>query len=191
MGLAALRLEERVAEPVLRRPGVDRLGDDVVVAHQQEGLLERQTLLRMGLEPAHPGELVGELVGADRVAVGQVEAADADDAGGDRDHRFDVAGLGVVGVAGQAAGDVLEPVLRQDGDAVEALLTVGGDVVAEALEGGEREALVDRLDLLQADEIGPRLLQPGEERVDAGLDTVDVPGHELHGDSRARGFGRG
>ena len=45
-------------------------------------------------------------------------------------------------VAGQAAhGDLVERALGQDGDAVEALLAVHRDVVAELLEGLGRERL--------------------------------------------------
>ena len=52
--------------------------------------------------------------------------------------------------------DLVEAQLRQDGDAVEALLAVRLDVVAERLDLGARELLVDRLDLLQADDVGLR-----------------------------------
>ena len=80
------RLEQRILGPGLRVLGVDRLGDDVVVAEQQERLLQRQQLARARLEALHPGELVGELVGADGIAVRQIEIADAHHAAGDGTH---------------------------------------------------------------------------------------------------------
>ena len=52
--------------------------------------------------------------------------------------------------------DLVEAQLRQDGDAVEALLAMGFDIVAKRLDLGARELLVDRLDLLQADDVGLR-----------------------------------
>ncbi len=56
-GGAALRLEQRVVHPGLRVLGVDRLGDDVVVAGQHQRFLERQPRLGPALQPLHPGSL--------------------------------------------------------------------------------------------------------------------------------------
>src|SRR5690606_14922139 len=83
-------------------------------------------------------------------------------------------------VAGQPAIDLIEGQLRQDRDAVEALLAVRLDVIAERLDLEAWKAFVDRLDLLQADDVGIALLQPGEQIVDPGADAVDVPGDDLH-----------
>ena len=52
----------------------------------------------MGAQPVHPGELVGEFLGADRIAVGQIDGGDDDAA----DLGLDIAAVGVVGIAGQA-----------------------------------------------------------------------------------------
>ena len=83
-------------------------------------------------------------------------------------------------VARQAAVDLVERKLRQDRDTVEALLAVGLDIVAQRLDLGARELLVDRLDLLQADDVGRALGQPVGEVADAGADAVDVPGDDFH-----------
>ena len=69
-----------------------------------------------------------------------------------RDHRLDVARLDVGVVAGQAAGD-LERALGEDRDAVEPLLPVGLDIVAEVLDLEPRKLLVEALDLLQAERV--------------------------------------
>ena len=58
--------------------------------------------------------------------------------------------------------------LRQDGDAVEAFLAVRLDIVAERLDLGARELVVDRLDLLQADDVRRALAQPMQEVADPG-----------------------
>ena len=79
----------------------------------------------------------------DRVAVGQVERDDAQHALVGREHAFDEAGLLVGIVAGQAAVDLVEAQLRQDRDAVEALLAVRLDMVAERLDLGARKLFVD------------------------------------------------
>src|SRR5262249_30484492 len=76
---------------------------------------------------------------------------------------------------------LVERPLGQDGDAVEALLPVHGAVVAERLEGLGGKRLVGALDLLEAGDLGVRLLEPGNGTVDARLDAVDVPGGDLHG----------
>ena len=57
----------------------------------------------MGVEPLEPLQLVVELRPRGRVAVGQVEAADGDAA----HDGLDVAAVGVVGVARQAAAGLL------------------------------------------------------------------------------------
>ena len=53
-GLPRLRLEQRVAQPVLRVLGVDRLRNDVEVAGQNQRLLQFEPLLRPALQPRHP-----------------------------------------------------------------------------------------------------------------------------------------
>ena len=71
----------------------------------------------------------------------------------DREHRLDEARLGIVLVARQARDDLVEAALRQDRDAVKALLAVGLDVVAELLERLARERLRPRFDLLEAEHV--------------------------------------
>ena len=58
---------------------------------------------------------------------------------------------------GRPSLHILERMLGEERDAVEALLAVDGDVVAELLDRLGREGLVDALDLLQADDVGRRL----------------------------------
>ena len=70
-------------------------------------------------------------------------------------------------VAGQAGRHLVERQLGEDGDAVEGLLAVHGDVVAERLERLAREGLVHAFDLLQADDVGRALLEPGQQVVHA------------------------
>ncbi len=74
----------------------------------------------------------------------------------------------VVGVvARQPAVHLVEPQLRQDGDAVEPLLSQRLDMVAQRLDLEARKAFVERLDLLQADDVRIGLLQPVQQVVDA------------------------
>jgi hypothetical protein len=177
---AALGLEQGVPGPGLRVRGIPRLRDHVVVAAQHQRLLQAQQRLRMGDEPVHPGELVGEFRGAERIAVGQVDRGDAHHAAVGRDHAFEVARLLVRRVAGQAPAHVLERALREDRDAVVGLLPVGDDVVARALHLGARKALVDRLQLLEADHVGLGGFQHLQEVVESLLDRIDVPGGDPH-----------
>ena len=78
------------------------------------------------------------------------------------------------------APDVRQGIFRQDRHAIVSLLTVGFDVVAETLEFLAREFLVDRLDLLEADDVGHGRLEPGKDSRKAGVDGVDVPGGDAH-----------
>jgi hypothetical protein len=75
---------------------------------------------------------------------------------------------------------LVERQLGEDGDPVPALLAVRLDVVAERLDLHPGKALIDRLDLLQHDDIGLLLLQPFGQRVHPRLDPVDVPGGDPH-----------
>ncbi len=179
---ARLRLIESILRPGPGVPGVDGFGDDVVVAEQHERLLEAEQLARTGLEALHPRELVGELVGADGIAVGQVEVADSHHAPGMRHAHLDVAGVRVAVVARKTAhGNLVERALRQNRNAVEALLSVDGDIVAQRIEGLGGKSLGGALDLLKAGYIGARLLEPGDGAVEARPNAVDVPRGDLHG----------
>src|SRR5690606_6980879 len=82
--------------------------------------------------------------------------------------------------AGQAAINLVEGEFREQGDAVKTLLAVGFDVVAARFELGAGEVLIEAFDFLEADDVGPGLVEPGEDRVQARVDTVDVPGRDAH-----------
>ena len=98
-----------------------------------------------------------------------------------RDHAFDEAGVIVLVVAGQAVVDFVERKFRQERDAVERLLPVHREIVAERLERLARERIVDGFGLLQADDVGLALGKPGARGIDALLDRIDVPGGDAHG----------
>src|SRR6185437_773791 len=65
-------------------------------------------------------------------------------------------------------------------DAVEGLLAMRDDVVAERLERLARERLIDAFSLLQADDIGRAILQPAHERFEPLPDRIDVPRSDAH-----------
>ena len=67
---------------------------------------------------------------------------------------FQKARLDVVVVAGEARRRLVERQARQQRDAVEALLAMNRDVVAERLDRLARKGLVDAFDFLQADDVG-------------------------------------
>src|SRR5262249_47202044 len=133
------------------------------------------------LEALHPSELVGELVGPDRIAVRQVEIADPHHPVAAGNERLDVARVAVRVVPGKPLdGNLIEGVPGEDRDAVETLLTMYGGVVGEVLEGAHGKGLGRALDLLQAHDVGPRVLDPGERALKPRLDAVDVPGRDFH-----------
>ncbi len=142
----------------------------------------------MADEAVDEAELVRIFFGVGRIAVRQIDAGEPDGvAAVGRDHRLDVARLDVGVVARQAAGD-LEGTLGEDGDAVEPLLPVRLDIVAEVLDLKPRKLLVEALDLLQTQRVGRYLLEIVEQVGKPLADGVDVPG----GDAQAAGsFGGG
>ena len=95
-------------------------------------------------------------------------------------HAFDEAGVVVLVVAGQAVAHLVEFEFRQQGDTVEGFLPMDGDVIAEPLEFHARKCVVNAFCLLQADDVRLALGKPGQRRVDALLDRIDVPGGDAH-----------
>src|SRR5690606_2114694 len=83
-------------------------------------------------------------------------------------------------VARKAARDLVEGELGKERDAVEALLAMGLDVVAEVLEHRPREEAVLDLDLLEAEDLGLDLAGPLHRAVEPRADSVDVPGGDSH-----------
>jgi hypothetical protein len=53
-------------------------------------------------------------------------------------------------------------------------------MIAERFNLQARKLVIDRLDFLQAGNIGRGLLQPVLEVLDTGFDAVDVPGRDFH-----------
>ena len=68
----------------------------------------------------------------------------------------------------------------EDGDAVPALLAVPDRAIARRRDGGLGEALVRRLQLLQAGDVRLCLLEPGEQVGEPAVDAVHVEGGDLH-----------
>jgi hypothetical protein len=131
-----------------------------------------------------PGELVVELGAGLRIAVGQVDRREEDAEGG----RLQVARLavGVVARQGSARDDGLRAA-RQEGDAVPGALASPGRAVAGRLDRRRREIAVDRLQLLQRDDVRRGLREPLEQERQAPDDAVDVPGRDLQRRRRRRG----
>src|SRR5579884_913063 len=83
-------------------------------------------------------------------------------------------------VARQAVSHFIEFVFRQDGHPVEGFLAVDRDVVAERLEFHAWKSVVDAFGLLQADDVGSALGEPGARGVDPLLNGVHIPGRDVH-----------
>src|SRR5262249_49608971 len=81
----------------------------------------------------------------------------------------------------QARRDLVEWKLRQHRNAVEGLLPVHCNIVAERLQRLARERVVDTLGFLQADHVRLPLRQPGGPGVHSVPDPIDVPGGEAQG----------
>ena len=75
------------------------MGDNVVVTRQHEHLFILQQILRMGSQPVHPPQLVRVLLRVDRIAVWQINRANAHNIFTGRNERFYVACLLITLVA--------------------------------------------------------------------------------------------
>ena len=150
------------------------------------GISRRSKSLRVIDQPLHPGELVGEFVGAGRVAVRDVGRGDAHLAaialGGER--RLDIARLLVV-EPGQAAPSRAPAgsttVRRRYRRAAQRL-----DPVAERRDLEPREIVGQAFYLLQAQDVGLGALQEVEQMRQPHLDRIDVPARDFHDASAIR-----
>ncbi len=179
-GGAAFRLHQRVVGHRPSREDIVRVvaRDHVPVARQHRRLLLGEQLQRVGAEAIHPGKLVGEFLGADRIAVRKIERADHHPV----QHRLDIAAVGVVGITGEAGAAQLQrpPLRRQDSDSVEALLPVPVAVIAGGAHLGDREAVVGTFDLLEADQVRLLLLQIFDQPRQPRTNAVEIVGDDLH-----------
>ena len=176
-GGLACRLEQRVAGHRAGREGVAILGDDIVIACEDDWTLLGEKFGRARREPLHPAQFVGEFVGPDGVAVGQVDRGDDQPVR----LRLDIAAVAVVGIAG-------EPDLAQhgsvaaaeDGDPVEALLAMPHRAIARRLHVTDRERFVGAFEFLETDDIGLLAREIFEQPRHACADPVNVEGYEFH-----------
>ena len=83
---------------------VNVLGNDIEVAADQHGHVLLQPGTHLFSQPIHPSKLVGELFGADRIAVRQINVHHADALDG----HFKKACVGVVSIAGERRTDRLD-----------------------------------------------------------------------------------
>jgi len=130
----------------------------------------------MGDEALEPGELVIELWPRLRIAVGEVEGRDQDSVDG----RFDVTRLAVLRITGQGgAGQYRIVIAREDCDAVPGTLALPDGTVAEGAKSLFRKGPVFGLEFLEADDVGLRSFEPGDEVAEAFRDVVDVECDDL------------
>ena len=115
IGLADFRPEKGIVQPALGLVDVDPRRHDVEVAGEDRGHAEIEEFGGIEVEAAEPAELVVEFRARERVAVGKIQAADHDAV----DDGFDIAAVGVVGIAGKPAPCQDRCLTsRKDGDAV-------------------------------------------------------------------------
>jgi hypothetical protein len=132
------------------------------------------------LQPLHPVELVGEFLGADRIAVRQVNAAYGQGALGGLHAALDVTRLDIGVAARQGTLGDLDGRARDQGHAVEAFLSHYFDPIPRSLDGGAGKLLFLGLQLLQYQHIGLQAIEQGYEVSRPLADGIDVPGRDLH-----------
>ena len=155
--------------------------DDVEVACKDQRLFRLEPLLRVLKKSRHPFEFIGIFIAIRRVSIRQIKAGDPHHAVLVGDYAFEEPGMGVLVITGQSRLGLVERQLRQQRDAVECLLAVGDDVVAERLDLQPGESVIDAFYLLEADDVGRTLLEPGQEELEPLPDRIDVPRSNTHG----------
>lgn len=157
---------------------IEVAGHHVEVAGQHHRMAALHQLGGVADEVLEPGQLVVELRSRLGIAIGQVKTGHQQAVDG----RFEVAAVGIAGVARQAAAYLQRlAVAGEDGDAVPRRLALPDRAVSGPLQRRGGEARVGRLQFLQADDVRRFPLQPGQQRGQPGLDAVDVEGGDLQG----------
>jgi hypothetical protein len=131
----------------------------------------------VGDQTLHPGNLIGELVGPDGVAVRQIDRGDANFAKG----GLYIAGLLIRLVAGQAADKLLGRPFRQQRHPVIGALSDRFDMIAEPLEFERREIGSRAFRLLQAQDVRLGFFEKCQQMRQPSLDRINVPTGNLHG----------
>lgn len=176
IGFADLRQEQRVVTPAVGVIDIAFGGDDVEVARQDHRDFQTKKLPGMGRELFQPGQLVVQPRSRCRVAVRGIKAADQQAA----DRRLDIAALGGIGILRQTApGQHRRADPRQDRHTVPAALPMPDGRVSGLCQVLLRKPGLWRLQFLEADDVGPGFGQPGQQRVQAAVDAVDVVGGDL------------
>lgn len=129
------------------------------------------------MQAVHPGELVGELVGADRVSVGQVDVGNAQTSSVRLNLRLEKTGVAVGLIAGERGAQGFQRVTGEDGDAVVGLLGDGRALVAEFAKGVRGK--VGALQFLQQKHVGLALGEPRGDVGEARADGVYVPACDM------------
>ena len=176
-GLTHLDPEQGVVDPALGLVHVALGRDDVVIAREDHRRLGGNELCGVSEQPLEPAQLVVELRARCGIAVGQIEAGDVDAV----DLRLDVAAVGIVRIAGKRAADLGRlRIAGQDRDPVPALLTAPDRSVPGVPDRAVGKALLRRLQLLQANDLGRGLREPAQKTRQTCADAVDVVGDDPH-----------
>ena len=147
---------------------IARLGRDVEIARRQQAPVLLQFAMQPVVQGGNPFELVGILFGADRLAVRNIGAYDADAVDGGCDQPallvIDSRQLGL------DVCDLVHGVLpEQNGHAVVRFLPGKKAAVAGRGQRRHRKILIDELGFLQADDVDRLALQPLQQVAEADV----------------------
>ncbi len=176
-GGAALGLHQRIARHCGDGEGVIVVGNDIIVAREHRRPLLSEQLKRPRAQPVDPAQLVIKFRPRLRIAVGEIDGRDHQSV----DLGLDIAAVVVLGLAAQP----LLPLdrgaaARKDRHAIETLLPVPDRAIARRFDVADRQRVVGRLQLLQANDIGLLLGQIFDQTRQPRLDAVDVEADDFH-----------
>src|ERR1044072_819007 len=167
LGLA----EEDAPAPKLRVVHVAVFGRDVEVTTEQHVVVGPELFVQMRAQTREPFELELILVRPDRLPVWHI---DVDDVDAPRPRRDD-ARMRALLVARHAAAHIFKGVARKYRHAVVGRLAVDSREVTGRLKLRRRKALVHALQLLQTENVRPRLFQPTQDERQQRQHRIYVP----------------
>src|SRR5690606_22534284 len=128
-------------------------------------------------EALEPGELVIELIAGLRIAVRQVQAADANAF----DVGFDIPAVRIVRIARQTAANLHRLFsFGEDCDAVPGTLPMPHRAVSCRSNRHDGKILIRRFELLEARDIRLFFLEPREQMAEPTCDAIDVESRNFH-----------
>ena len=182
LGGAALRLQQGITIPGLRRVDIEVSRNNVVVSGQHDGRSSRVEFSRVGVQALEPSKLVIEIWTGLGVSIGSVNRGDEQAVNG----RLEIPALPVGRIARQVHASHNRSPSRKNRDAVPALLAAAYRLIARLPDCLRRELGVRGFEFLKTHDVGLGFTEPRQKVAQATIDVVNVETGDLHRFRRER-----